>query len=440
MKSRLSAVFLTFSIAFLNTAPALAAAPASEQTRFFVQSTSGLMRGALGVRHEFADGFTSDISGFQLQLARLMGVKVFPVKQLTILPADEAFEPDARGGKKPTPSPTESPTPSPSTSVTPTPTPVRPTPSEQVPWGVKSTRGVAGPATGGAGVNVAILDTGITRNHPDLTRRITICKDFTHPKKPVIDDSCDDMNGHGTHVAGIIAADGGEDGLGIYGVAPEASLAVYRVCGNNGLCWADDIASAVTAAVADGANIINMSLGSDAASTLIEDAVAGAAAAQVLVVAAAGNDGPADASIDYPGAFAEVVAVGAVDDLSAVAAWSSRGTNPGPTAGIDDGDIEFAAPGVGIESTYRDGGYALLSGTSMASPHVAGLAALGWIVPSNTAALDVRAWLKTTVIDIAPLGEDTASGFGRPTYVEPAAPEALPSFEIETVELPALTP
>jgi subtilisin len=413
----------------------LAAAPASEQTRFFVQSSNGFWRGTLGVRHEFPDGFTTDLSGFQLQLARLMGAKIFPVQQLTILPAEEALDPEARG-KKPTPTPSTSVSPTPTAS--PTATPVRKTPSEQVPWGVEAIRGSLGLPTGGASVSVAILDTGVTRTHPDLVRRVSVCKDYTHPKKPVVDGSCDDANGHGTHVAGIIAADGGSDGLGIYGVAPEASLGVYRVCGTNGLCWSDDIAAAIDGAVADGANIINMSLGSDAPSSLIKDAVLRAAESQVLVVAAAGNDGPGDASIDYPGAFAEVVAVGAIDALSSVAEWSSRGTNPGPTDTIDDGDIEFAAPGVGIESSYRDGGYATLSGTSMASPHVAGLAALGWDAGSTAPATDVRAWLKSTAFDIAPAGEDTASGYGRPVYAAPSAPEALPVLDIETVELPVL--
>lgn len=442
MKSRLSAFFLTISVVFLNAAPVVAAAPASEQTRFFVQSTKGFWRGTLGVRHEFSDGFTTDLSGFQLQLARLMGAKIFPVKQLTILPSDTADAAESPAGESPSPAPTEQPSVEPSLSPTtpPSPTPVRLTPSAGVPWGVKAVRDRAAASVDGSGVTVAVLDTGISRNHPDLMRRISVCKDFANPEKPVTDDSCDDSNGHGTHVAGIIAADGGEDGDGIFGVAPGAALGIYRVCDANGLCWSDDVAAAIDAAVADGADIINLSLGSDSPSSLIEDAVIRAAAAQVLVVAAAGNDGPDIASIDYPAGFPDVIAVGAVDDLSSVAAWSSRGANPGPTDAIDDGDIELAAPGVGIESAYRDGGYAVLSGTSMASPHVAGLAALGWDAEGKTPATEVREWLRSNALDIAPEGQDTASGYGRPNFAKTPVPQALPVFQMETVELPPLTP
>lgn len=144
-----------------------------------------------------------------------------------------------------------------------------------------------------------------------------------------IKNGCADGNGHGTHVAGTIAANGGSDGNGIYGVAPEANLWVIKVCGNSGSCWGDDIAAGIRYAANNGANIISMSLGGDSPDSQILSAVDYAVNKNVLVVAAAGNDGPADGSIDYPGAYVKVIAIGAIDSSGDVPSWSSRGINNG---------------------------------------------------------------------------------------------------------------
>jgi subtilisin len=266
--------------------------------------------------------------------------------------------------------------------------------------------------SGGSDVTVAVLDTGY-RPHPDLDQRVVDCKDFSQRKASVVEDTCEDTNGHGSHVAGIIAADGGVDHLGIYGVAPEASLYIYKVCGKNGSCWADDIATAVTHAVDAGAHVLNLSLGADNSSTLIADAIAYAADKNVLVVAAAGNDGPYEDSIDYPAALETVVAVGALDETATIATWSSRGINESTTQGIiEERDIELAAPGVNVESTYYTGGYAILSGTSMASPHIAGLAAKLW----QGDAVATRDLLRslTLPVDLGESGDDNAYGWGLP--------------------------
>ncbi|MBI2062292.1 MAG: S8 family serine peptidase, partial [Candidatus Yanofskybacteria bacterium] len=240
------------------------------------------------------------------------------------------------------------------------------------------------------------------------------CKDFSGPATTA-DGKCDDKNGHGTHVAGIIAADGGSDGLGIYGMAPEANLFTFKVCSNNGTCWADDIAVALRTAADDGANIVNMSLGSDSSSPLIADATAYAVSKGVLVVAAAGNDGPYVGSIDYPGADANVVAVGAVDVEIHIPDWSSRVNNSTSAPYVvEEKDIEFAAPGVSVESTWKNGGYAILSGTSMATPHVAGLAAKIWQKDIINSATVVRDALHQLSTDLLPIGDDNASGFGLP--------------------------
>ncbi len=366
---------------------------ASEDTRYFVKSTSGWWKKSFGARHNFDNGFTADLTDFQLRVAKIFGVEVEPVKKLNILP-DVAQSPVISSKLQAQ----------------------RIKPSEQVPWGVKAFYNdqLLEKPTGGAGVNVAVLDTGVLRTHPDLKNRIKNCKDFS-TLKPIVDGKCDDKNGHGTHVAGIIAADGGSDGLGIYGMAPEANLFAYKVCSNNGTCWADDIAMALRIAADDGANIVNMSLGSDAPSQLITDAVNYAVSKKVLVIAAGGNDGPYSGSIDYPGADPNVVAVGAVDINILIPDWSSRGINSTTKPYvIEEQDMEVVAPGVNIESTWKDSGYAILSGTSMASPHVAGLSAKLWQKDAPNPASATRELLQKLTTDLLPIGDDDSSGFGFP--------------------------
>jgi subtilisin len=153
-----------------------------------------------------------------------------------------------------------------------------------------------------------------------------------------------------------------------------------------------------------------MSLGGDSESTLVREAIARSENSHLLIVAAAGNDGPNIGSIDYPGANAKVVAVGALDSTPMVPSWSSRGINDKDYV-IEEREVEFAAPGVNVESTYKDGGYATMSGTSMATPHISGLAAKLW----QDNAADTRTFLQGLVWDIGDDGDDPATGFGLPT-------------------------
>lgn len=380
---------------------------ATDDTRYLVKSNSGFWKKSFGVRHEFKDGFTADLSDWQLRVAKVFGVETVSVKKLYILPEtpvtpeNEEIDSTIKGRPKPSPSPS-----------------ARPTPSDQLPWGIEAIYGndpLLTATSGGAGVNIAVLDTGVLRTHLDLKNRVAQCKDFTAMKQPIVNDKCDDKNGHGTHVSGIIAADGGADGKGIYGVAPEATLFSYKVCGNNGSCWSDDIAYAIRTAADNGANVINMSLGGDSESSLISDAISYAVDKNVLVVAAAGNDGPDAGSIDYPGANPNVIAVGAFDVAFGIADWSSRGVNLITTPYVvEEKDIEFAAPGVIIESTWNSGGYVILSGTSMATPHVAGLAAKLWQKDALDPDSATRDLLHTFSQDLLPVGDDDASGFGFP--------------------------
>lgn len=376
---------------------------AAEGTRYLVKSNSQFWKKTFNARHDFKDGFTADLNDWQLRFGKILGVSIEPVGILQVLPEEEV-----KGVK--------------------TNTKARPVPSDQTPWGIERVYNDANitKTFGGDGVKVAIIDTGATVGHPDLKARIAKCKDFTNLRFPLVNGKCEDKNGHGTHVAGIIAADGGVDGLGIYGVAPSAVLYVLKACSLNGTCYADDVAAAVKNAVNDGANIINLSLGNDRPSNLIDEAVDFAVSEGVLVIAAAGNDGPYPESIDYPAARSNVVAVGAFDPNFKIADWSSRGINNQTTPlVIEEKDMELAAPGANIESTWSNGGYAVLSGTSMASPFVAGLAAKVWqdFLLETDPAKAVREFLNKIAVDIDLPGEDDSSGFGFPRVQPPVQPQ-----------------
>lgn len=396
-------ILLTILLAFILSASFVFATPAvSQGPRYFIKTANPFWQKSFGVRHAFENGFTSDLSGIQITLAKIFGIEIEPVEELHVLPEEIIVEiiknPSAKPGAK---------------------GPIRPIPFDQTPWGVEVIYddSVIASTSGGRGVNVAVLDTGVLKTHVDLKNRVSQCKDFTNLKTPIKDGTCDDKNGHGTHVSGIILADGGDDNLGIYGVAPEANLFVYKVCGNDGSCWADDIAIALRTAADNGANVINMSLGSDNESSFIKNAINYVVSRDVLVVAAGGNDGPYPASIDYPAANPKVLAVGAVNEELLVPDWSSLGINSSTSPFVvEEKDMEFGAPGVKIESTWKNGGYAILSGTSMASPHVAGLAAKFWqeIALEGTRASATRDILHQVSKDIWLVGDDNATGFGLP--------------------------
>lgn len=303
--------------------------------------------------------------------------------------------------------------------------------SQQTPWGIKAIYNNSSltSTSGGNGINIAVLDTGVNRNHTDLVNRVEQCKNFTG-STTVINNSCADGNGHGTHVAGTALADGGSDKSGVYGVAPAADLWAYKVLSDSGSGSSDDIAAAIRhaadQAVATGTKtVINMSLGSSANNSLISSAVNYAYSKGVLIVAAAGNSGYAQGTIGYPGALVNAVAVAALENVQQngtyrVANFSSRGyaSTDGDYV-IQQGDIEISAPGASIYSTWHNGGYNTISGTSMASPHVAGLAAKIWAQNPSWSHTQLRTNLqnRAKAVDIkggygAATGDDYASGFG----------------------------
>ena len=389
MNIKKALVCLIFTL-FLATASSVQAA--GTNSRYFVKSTSQFWKKSFQVRNVFDSGFTSDLSDWQLKLAKVFGVEVTPVKKLNILITTLSVKKTVAK-------------------------PFIKNPVNQIGWGVKAIYGDTLNETapsGGDGVNVAILDTGVLINHPDLKNQITACDDFSG-FEAFIKNSCDDKNGHGTLVAGVIAGNAGPAGKGIYGVAPKADLMIYKVCANNDACFADDIASAIYYAVDNDANIILLSLGSDSESAFIDDAIAYATSKDVLVIGAAGNDGPYMGSIDYPASNINVVSVGAIDGTFTVPDWSARGNNTASDSYIKDtDDIEFSAPGMNIESTANNSDYATLSGTSVAAAHIAGLAAKEWQTDAEHPAEATRELLHQFSQDILPLGDDNASGWGMP--------------------------
>lgn len=211
--------------------------------------------------------------------------------------------------------------------------------------------------TRGETVKVAILDTGIDLDHPDLEDGIVAAEDFTG-------DGVEDVNGHGTHCAGIVGAR--LNNSGFVGVAPKCDLIIGKVLSNDGSGAFHWIADGVLWAVEQGADIINLSLGGPFSSHRLYQAIHIALAKGVMVICAAGNEGSLfQNSIGYPGRYGGVLTVASHDENGNRSGFSSRG-----------GEIDLMAPGSNIWSTFKEGGYAELSGTSMAAPFVSGLAAL----------------------------------------------------------------
>ena len=233
-------------------------------------------------------------------------------------------------------------------------------------------------------VTVAVIDSGICADHPDLQGRILPGYDFVED-----DDTPQDAFGHGCGVAGIIAANA-DNGIGIAGVAPNAQILPLRVLDANGIGTYSDVAAAIVQATDEGAQIINLSLGGANPSTILNDAIDYAIEHDVLVIAAAGNT---SGSVLYPAAYEPVIAVGSVDPDLELSSFSSRGPA-----------IDLLAPGRDILTTTNGSGYATMLGTSFAAPHVTGVAVVENAFGSSLSIND----------DIVKLGSTTAINIDTP--------------------------
>jgi subtilisin family serine protease len=333
-----------------------------------------------------------------------------------------------------TPTPVTNPT-TPPTTTPPTTTPVTSFPDVAYygganDWNINSINAPESWARGytGAGVTVAVVDTGVDLDHPDLVSQIWVNADeiagngIDDDRNGYVDDvhgwdfssgdsNPDDGNGHGTHVAGTIAAD--NNGSGATGVAYDATIMPVRVLANNGSGTASGVAAGIRYAVQNGADIINLSLGGGFSSVILS-AIQYALQSNVLVVAAAGNE---SASVPgYPAIFsaslANVLSVGAYSSASAIASFSND-------VGAS-GAVQVDAPGVGVYSTWLGGTYRNLSGTSMATPHVAGLAALALSANGNLTASQLRT-LIVNGTDRTIAGSDSQGGVNAAITVALAA-------------------
>lgn len=285
-------------------------------------------------------------------------------------------------------------------------------------WGVKRIGAgfVHDDGNNGEGIKIAIIDTGIDRDHPDLDGNLVGGVNFvSKPSWRTPDpNNWDDDNGHGTHVAGIIAAE--DNDTGVVGVAPGAALYALKVLDRTGSGYVSDVVAAIQWATVNDIQVINMSLGGGASITLEAACLLAYYQDGLILVAAAGNGG----SVIYPAAYDSVIAVSATDNADKLASFSSIGP-----------EVELAAPGVNIYSTYKDGGYATMSGTSMASPHVAGTAAL--VIAAGI--LDVRTQLQTTADDLGDSGRDQQYGFGLVDADEAASAQPPPPNEPPIVSI-----
>jgi thermitase len=261
------------------------------------------------------------------------------------------------------------------------------------------------PSTGGA--KVGIVDTGIQASHEDLVGKVANCAK-SQGALPILSGSiqvgsCADDNGHGTHVAGTITANA-NNGKGVAGVAFNSPLAICKALGGPlGMGSTADVANCITWVHDQGAKVISMSLGGGASTTLqqaVNYAWQNGGANGSVLVAAAGNDG--DATLEYPAAYPNVVSVAATDNRDQRASFSNANS-----------DVEVAAPGVDVLSTYDDGGYTTLSGTSMATPHASGTTAIIWDKYPNATAATIVAKLDAATDDLGAAGRDTSYGFGR---------------------------
>lgn len=255
--------------------------------------------------------------------------------------------------------------------------------------------------TMGENVRVGIIDTGVDTNHIELRNRIRDGVNFSGGSK----DNFEDENGHGTHIAGIVAAE--RNGVGVVGVAPKADLYIAKAFGKDGKTQYPAIEKSVRWMEERKVDVINMSFSSGYTSAKYRSLIWEAHEKGISIICAAGNEGElGDNTIGYPASYAETVAVSAVDINRNIALFSSRGKA-----------AEICAAGIDVYSTYPGGGYATLSGTSMACPIITGAVAIlqakGYIrYGRRLSPEEIRLLLNIYTEKLGSKGRDRSYGYG----------------------------
>ena len=270
-------------------------------------------------------------------------------------------------------------------------------PPQTIPWGIQRVNAPAAwPVSAGTGVRVAVLDTGIQLDHPDLAANIGGGYNALNPRKPA-----NDGNGHGTHVAGTIGAV--NNSIGVVGVAPNVTLHAVRVLNDAGRGFLSDLIEGLDRCRSRNIRIVNMSLGASSDNQSFHDAISIAYASGIVLVAAAGNNGggygTGTGQVDYPAAYPEVIAVSATDQYDSFAVFSSSGPA-----------VDLAAPGVDVRSTINGSNYATWSGTSMATPHVSAAAAIRVALHPTESPEQVKAALQSTAINLGLPSDQQGAG------------------------------
>ncbi|MFQ5814762.1 MAG: S8 family peptidase, partial [Anaerolineae bacterium] len=249
---------------------------------------------------------------------------------------------------------------------------------------------------GDPNVIIAIVDSGVDPDHPDLIENLVTGYNFLNDSTDTTDDYY-----HGTHVTGIAAA-ATDNGVGVAGIGFNSHIMPLKVYDKNTSPWYSRIADAIVYAADHGAKVISLSLGNYPSSSYLEDAVNYAWGAGCVLVGAAGNDNKSDPF--HPAAYDNVIGVSATDQNDAKASWSNYGAQ-----------VAVAAPGSSIYSTYWNDGstYAHMSGTSMSAPHVAGLAALLFSQDDTRSNATVRSLIEGSADDLGDAGWDQYYGYGR---------------------------
>jgi thermitase len=247
--------------------------------------------------------------------------------------------------------------------------------------------------TGSTDVTIAVIDSGVDFQHPDLKGKVQSGCDFVNEDTDASDD-----NGHGTHVSGIAAAIG-NDNIGIAGVSWGAQILPVKVLDGKGDGKIASVAAGIIWAADHGVQIINLSLGTTSYDLTLNKAIEYAVNNGVLVVASAGNSG--NNSLMYPARFDGVIAVGSVTSTNQHSSFSNYGSK-----------LDLVAPGENIYSSIPGNGYGWKTGTSMSAPFVSGLAAVLWGIPGNGRASRVEKEMEQSAQDLGVLGWDSIYGYG----------------------------